>query len=117
MSTPNTETPKTQVCQYELKKLGKTVKQARKPIKSFSPLKKGGYSQICKGCRCILSKEWTTKRADYRRSYQSALQMNAKRVAEGLKPNVRVPTAKTWKAGDPLRFVNGTAIKGTAATV
>lgn len=99
-----TEMPKTAVCAFEVKQ-GKTAKQARKSINRFSPLKKGGYSKICKACRCQLSAEWTTARASYRKAYQKARQL----VAQGKK--VRIPDAKSWKEGDPIRYTNGAIYK------
>lgn len=107
-----TQMPKTQVCIREVNELGKTERQARKPLSKFSPKKDGGYHPICKACRCALSNGWTTKRADYRKLYHQALQVNRKAG----KTLVRVPTAKTYKSGDKLRFAsNGAVYKPKAA--
>lgn len=83
---------------------------------NFSPSQKGGFRPICKPCQTAASLVWTTKRKDYRKDYQRAIQL----INLGI-PAI-VPNAKDWVAGDVLMTVaytdkNGVEIPSREAEV
>lgn len=110
----STKPATTQLCAYEISK-GVDPKKARHKLDKFSLVKgqEGVYHTTCKACRVILSKVWTDRRADMRKLQTQARQINAKAQREV----VRIPLAKTYKAGDVLRFKNGTVYRPKAARV
>ena len=100
------ETPKRLVCTQHMKPvsengLGKSRQASTFPLDRFSKLKTGKYRNICKVCQTRLSKQWTTKRADYRKQYQQARML----VSRGF--DVQIPNAKDYKSGDVLRTSAG----------
>lgn len=74
-----------------------TVKEVNSD--NFSPKEGGGFHSVCKSCRTVASKDWTTKRADYRKQYQRARQL----IDLGI-PTI-VPNAKDWSEGDVLMTI------------
>ena len=68
-------------------------------VANFSPMAKGGFRNICKPCQTQASLAWTTKRADYRKQYQRAIQL----INLGI-PAI-VPNAKDWVSGDVIMTV------------
>jgi flagellar biosynthesis GTPase FlhF len=75
-------------------------------VANFSPVDavnnpngEAGFRPICKGCQTKASIAWTTKRADYRKAYQRAVQL----IKLGI-PAI-VPNAKDWKAGDVIMTI------------
>jgi hypothetical protein len=68
-------------------------------VANFSPMAKGGFRNICKPCQTQASLAWTTKRADYRKDYQRAIQL----INLGI-PAI-VPNAKDWVSGDVIMTV------------
>lgn len=71
-------------------------------VANFSPMAKGGFRNICKPCQTQASLAWTTKRADYRKQYQRAIQL----INLGI-PAI-VPNAKDWQNGDVIMTVEYT---------
>ncbi len=71
-------------------------------VENFSPMAKGGFRNICKPCQTQASLAWTTKRADYRKQYQRAMQL----INLGI-PAI-VPNAKDWQNGDVIMTVEYT---------
>lgn len=67
----------------------------------FSVLKGNQSNMTCKTCRAKATAEWTRKRADFRKEYHKAIQLQYKGI-----PAVP-PSAKTWKAGDPILTTSG----------
>lgn len=109
-SASKNATAKRQVCLQHMKPvsengLGKSRPASTFPLERFSLLQTGKRRTICKECQTRLSKEWTTRRADYRKLYQQARAL----VEQGEK--VAVPNAKEYKKGDILRYTNGKAYK------
>jgi hypothetical protein len=69
-------------------------------VANFSPVDavnnpngENGFRTVCKSCQTAASLAWTTKRADYRKDYQRAMQLMKMGIG------VIVPDAKTWEAG------------------
>lgn len=109
MSKTNGKAPKLQVCVQHTKPvdqggLGKSVNASRFPFDKFSKLNTGKFRTICKVCQSRVSGVWTKANAEYRKLLQLSYQLEKRGVA------VRIPKKKLYKAGDVLRYTNGSAI-------
>ncbi len=110
---PVAETPAVAEGFAVCKPCGETKEQT---VENFSPSAKGGFRPICKPCQTKASLVWTTKRKDYRKEYQRAIQL----INLGI-PAI-VPNAKDWVAGDVMMTVaytdkNGVEIPSREAEV
>lgn len=88
----------TQVCKG---KMHVGTKPLALNAENFSPLEKGGFSDICKPCRVVISNEWTSRpEIKAMREVQTTA-----RKYQGLGIPVLVPSAKGFDASAPLMTI------------